>query len=470
MTGDFRAGFESIERTGVSAERLPVEGRLPEWLTGSLVRTGPAQFEVGDRTMNHWFDGLAMLDRFAIRDGEVSYSSAMLESSAYRAAAVDGEISYKEFATDPCRKLFSRVTSIFDPRPTDNANVNVARLGRRWVALTETPVPVEFDPETLETVGVFDWGDTLGGISNTAHPHHDPDRGEALGHAIRYGPRSSCFVYRLPDGGTKREEVGSFRTGQPPYLHSFGLTERYAVIAETPFVVNPLKLLLAGRPFIENFSWKPERGTRFHVFDRAERRSRGVYEAEAFFTFHFVNAFERDGELVIDVSAHDDAGIVDELRLDRLRRGEGPRARPRLRRYRIGLDGDTAEREFTSDEGFELPRINYRRSNGRDYRFAYGASYAGAESSWFDRLVKIDLVDGGGRAWDEDGCHPGEPIFVAAPGGEAEDDGVILSIVLDTRHDRSVLLVLDARSFEELARVEAPVRLPFAFHGQFARD
>ena len=37
---------------------------------------------------------------------------------------------------------------------SDNANVNVTRLGDRFIALTETPIPVEFDANTLETADV----------------------------------------------------------------------------------------------------------------------------------------------------------------------------------------------------------------------------------------------------------------------------------------------------------------------------
>ena len=58
--------------------------------------------------MNHWFDGLAMLHRFGFADGQVSYANRFLESKAYRAARRPGEITYSEFATDPCRSLFQR--------------------------------------------------------------------------------------------------------------------------------------------------------------------------------------------------------------------------------------------------------------------------------------------------------------------------------------------------------------------------
>ena len=64
-----RHGFDSLEEE-THLDGLPVHGQLPPWLRGSLLRTGPAKWEVGDRTMNHWFDGLAMLHRFSFADGE----------------------------------------------------------------------------------------------------------------------------------------------------------------------------------------------------------------------------------------------------------------------------------------------------------------------------------------------------------------------------------------------------------------
>jgi carotenoid cleavage dioxygenase-like enzyme len=60
-------------------------------------------------------------------------------------------------------------------------------------------------------------------------------------------------------------------------------------------------------------------------------------------------------------------------------------------------------------------------------------------------------------------------VFVREPGTDGEDDGVVLSVVLDTNAGRSFLLVLDAGSFEEIARAEAPHHIPFGFHGQYFR-
>ena len=95
-----------------------------------------------------------MLHRFGFADGEVSYANRFLEGKAYTARETEGEITYSEFATDPCRSLFKRAFTMFMPKLTDNCNVNLVELGERFVAMTETPMPVQFDPETLEAAGV----------------------------------------------------------------------------------------------------------------------------------------------------------------------------------------------------------------------------------------------------------------------------------------------------------------------------
>lgn len=53
------------------------------------------------------------------------------------------------------------------------------------------------------------------------------------------------------------------------------------------------------------------------------------------------------------------------------------------------------------------------------------------------------------------------------PEPSAEDDGVLLSVVLDAERENSFLLVLDAHTLEELARAAVPHHIPFGFHGQF---
>ena len=92
------------------------------------------------------------------------------------------------------------------------------------------------------------------------------------------------------------------------------------------------------------------------------------------------------------------------------------------------------------------------------------------KTGWLDRIVKVDVAEGRTIEWREESCSPGEPVFVAAPDAEAEDDGVLLSVVFDSRSGRSFMLVLDAADLTELARAEAPHHIPYGFHGQFVGE
>ena len=457
------AGFEDQDRE-TPLGSLTIEGELPQWLRGSLLRTGPAKWDVGERSVSHWFDGMAMLHRFAFDDGEATYQSRFLESKAYRAATEDGEISYSEFATDPCRSIFGRAFAAFSPKLSDNANVNLVKLGERFIAMTETPIPVEFDAETLETVGV---AYEPPGILTTAHPHLDRATKGMLNYSARLGPRNQYRFFLLRPDARDPEVIARMPVGEPAYMHSFGLSERWIVLAEFPFVVNPIRLATSGRPYIENYRWKPELGTRFTLVDRETGEASGPFETDACFGFHHVNAFERDGEVVVDISVFDDPTIIEDLYLERLRAGTPVSAEPEVRRFRIRPGDGTITWERAADDGFDLPRINYGRCNERPYRYAWGIGWGGA--GWLERVIKADMETGETKAWSEDGAYPGEPVFVATPDAEDEDDGVLLSIVLDGTRGTSYLLVLDAATLEERARAVVPERIPFGFHGQFAR-
>jgi carotenoid cleavage dioxygenase-like enzyme len=249
-------------------------------------------------------------------------------------------------------------------------------------------------------------------------------------------------------------------------MHSFGLTKHYVVLAEYPLVVSPAKMLLTGKPYAENLEWKPERPTRFHVVNKESGALVGSWETEAFFAFHHVNAFERDGEVLVDLLAYPDDAVIQDHYMDALRSKKGPTAAAELRRYRL-RPGGSASHEALTGEPLELPRINYDAHNGRDYSYVYGIGQDRAAESWPDRLVKVDVRDGSVRVWREEDCYPGEPVFVPSPDVRSEDSGVVLSVVLDAVSETSFLLVLDAASFVEAARARVPHHIPFGFHGQY---
>lgn len=57
------------------AEAVGMDGRVPEWLEGRVTRNGPGMVQVGATHYDHLFDSLAMLHRFTIQRGRVTYCS-----------------------------------------------------------------------------------------------------------------------------------------------------------------------------------------------------------------------------------------------------------------------------------------------------------------------------------------------------------------------------------------------------------
>ncbi|MFC7141189.1 carotenoid oxygenase family protein [Halosimplex aquaticum] len=463
METGFELGFASLSNE-VADRSLAVEGSLPDWLAGALVRNGPATFEVGGDRVEHWFDGLAMLHRFAFggREDAVRYTNRSLRSDTYREAMRDGEID-GQFATGGGGYL-RRIRRLLFDEPTDNCNVHVARVGDALVAMTEVPRYVGVNPETLDTLGEFAFADALTGHLSCAHVLPDPHRGETVGLLTTFGRPSEYTLYRLPDGSRSRERIGSVATGDPAYLHSFGLTERFVVLTEHPFVTTPASFLLPGRDtFVDHYDWKPEHGTRFHVLDRETGERIATATADPWFVFHHANAFEADGELVVDLVAYPNADVVDGLYLSEASDWFEHGRDGHLRRFRVQLDGQAVGSE-TLYEGCELPRIA-RGDRTREYRYVYAQGAADRDGN---HVAKVDVTTGESRRWEEPGVFVEEPVFVRAPDAERPSDrGVVLATALNTDEGRTDLLVLDGETLDERARAPLPHAVPFGFHGRY---
>ncbi|MCQ4332796.1 carotenoid oxygenase family protein [Natronomonas sp. F2-12] len=462
----FDLGFGSLGAE-VSDRTLSVEGTVPGWLSGALIRNGPGKFEFGGRRVSHWFDGLALLRRYGFDDGIVTYTSRFLRTEAYRNATEGSGAKAGEFATDagPLRTALRWLRSFGPPEPTDNANVHVARFGDHCVALTEAPRRVAFDPETLETRGEFRWTDDLTEHLTTAHVRVDPHRGETIGYSTELGRSPAYHLYRIPDGQAGREPIASVPAVGPGYVHDCSITASYVVLVETPLRIALLRALLPGSEgLLGMLEYDGERRSRFVVVDRDSGTVVAEPRVPPFFTFHHVNAYESDGEIVVDLVAFEDDGILEAMSFDSLSGGAFDGAPDgRLDRYRLDLESETASRSRRYDGGLELPTVP-RAVRGRPYRYAYAQA---TDRSGANGLVKVDVERETATEWWERGVYVEEPRMVRRPGGTDEDDGVVLAPALDTKRERSVLLIFDAETLTELARAPLPHAVPFGFHGRF---
>ncbi|MBA2480661.1 MAG: carotenoid oxygenase family protein [Planctomycetes bacterium] len=451
--------------------RLPIEGRLPSWLSGVLLRNGPGRFESAGQEVRHVFDGYALLQRFGFSGEGVSYRSRFLRSGIFQAAQRHGGPRIRQFGTAANRSVIDMVQTLIAPRFPDNAGVHVARLGGRWMALTESPHPVEFDPATLSTIGTFSFPDDIWGETTTAHPHEDSTTGEVINVSTKFSGRDRFYeFYRLRGDDLRRKSICRLPVREPAYLHSFGMSARYLVLAEFPLVLDPLRLLLSDVSYIGAFRWKPKLGTRWRVVDRASGRMVAAFTTDASFAFHHLAAYEEGDDLVVDLAAYADPAIIDSFYFDRLTRDDARFPPSRLERYRFDLARSTSTRESLFPDAMEFASVAPGYA-GAPWRFVYAVGSSGDDRRGsFDRLLKGDVRTRSVSAWISAGCSVAEPIFVPAPGRAAEDDGVVLALVHDRSGAGDSLVVLDAIHWGEIARVRLPGSVPYGFHGRFVPE
>nr|XP_033501374.1 beta,beta-carotene 9',10'-oxygenase isoform X3 [Epinephelus lanceolatus] len=526
-------GLESIEPLVRSVEETPepisakVEGTIPTWINGNFLRNGPGKFEFGNTHYNHWFDGMAMLHRFHINQGQVTYMSRFLKSDAYLMNSEKNRIMMSEFGTlampDPCKNFFLRFLSRFEMiKPTDNASVSFVKYKGDYYVSTETNFMHRVNPENLETLQQVDWSKFIAVNGATAHPHYDPD-GTTYNMGNSYGakaiPGALYNIIRVPpekkdatetlEGAKVLCSIVPVNKSHPSYYHSFAMSENYIVFIEQPIKMDLLKIVtcnLRGKALNEGIYWDPKLETVFHVINKHTGEVSAVkYHAKAMATFHQINAFEEDGFLMVDLCCQDDGEAINNYLLQNLRKsGEAldevynTLSRPLPRRFVLPLNvnhdtpanqnlnkrsSSTAtcvklskEKVFCQHEdlhgddlyeygGLEFPQINYGKYNTQPYRYFYGCGFRHLVG---DSLLKMDLKDKSLKVWYQKGFFPSEPVFVPSPDAVEEDDGVILSVVLTPSQDKATfLLVLDAKTFKELGRANVPVNMAYGFHGTF---
>lgn len=452
---------------------LKIEGKFPEWLSGTLVRNGPVPVSIDNQCVSHWFDGLAMLHSFHIHEGKVNYTNKFLRSKAYETVFKEGSLNYEGFASDPCRSIFKKIFTLFFPQDKNitNANVNIAKYADAYVALTETPLPVHFDIKTLKTLGVFDYADELPKerCFESAHPHHDVQNKETINYIVKYGPQSTYLITRMSDGSKTRKTIAEIEVKNPAYMHSFALTKNYIILTEFPFIVSSFfDMLFKNQGFIKNFSWKPELGTRFTVINRKTGQVLFSEKTEPFFAFHHANAFEQDNQIVMDIVTYPDASIITDLAdFGQKTNKDWSPLDIKLKRFSISLETKMISQESIFENYFEFPRFYDEKYDGYPYQYLYGIDPRPLETNDSRAIFKIDVNRKEVKKWLAKGGSPGEPIFVKDPDGKNEDDGVILAIVLDGIQQTCYLLILDAVSLTELGKAYVPYMIPDGLHGRF---
>lgn len=489
---DMKVWLRCCEEVNVKPLEGQLIGDIPRWVSGALFRNGPGTLKIGSSQFGHIFDGSALLHKFAINNGSVTYQCRFLNSETYRKNHQANRIVISEFATipvpDPCHTIFDRISSIFkfNRAITDNAGVSIYPFGDQIYAMTEVPQMYKIHKESLDTLNKKSLINSLI-VCHTAHPHVMPD-GDVynVGLQIVKGlPKHVVVKFPFSKTGDMFDSAEIISVIEPrwrfspAYMHSFGISENYFIIIEQPLSISLLHFLkttLLKGAFDSALVWYPEYETQIILIHRGTG-NQTRYITETFFFMHLVNCYESNGNLYVDVIAYKDAKIIDAMYVETIKNvqnipdyGQWLESRPK--RIEIPLDAPSntrVESKIIADIGIEAPRMNYDAYNGRPYKYFYGIG-SDVSSKFAGSLIKIDTKTGDVVTWRELDSYPSEPVFVAHPGAKNEDDGVLLSAILWGKDDHMVtLLVLNASDMKEIARANFNTKsqVPKCFHGWF---
>ncbi len=254
---------------------------------------------------------------------------------SYKDVMTTGRINYSGFGTpihpgkvptDPCKILFKGFASEFVRTDRelhdDNNNVNIQRVMDDFLVLTDTPLAISFDPNTLAiSQNPFQWNDTSVPQSSCAHPQVDHSSGDAYNFNnadwVQLPTIASCtpflgtfqapfnqgahpslqntfFIYinifLYSSYSTMHQTIGS-------YMHSFAMTKNYIILTATPLhiwmcLVFSVKHQPVSSTLFFDINCNGSMGTLWIVFNRSDGSVVGTQRCDAFFTFHHVNAFE----------------------------------------------------------------------------------------------------------------------------------------------------------------------------------
>lgn len=445
MTNPYLEGNFAPVSEEVTATDLPITGELPQELNGRYLRAGPNPLNP-DPATHHWFLGDGMVHGIRLREGNADwYRNRYVGSTALSAHRGQPDIAGPNWNNSP-----------------HGPNTNVgAFAGKTWALVEAGGVPVELNYE-LETVGRNNFEGTLPGAF-TAHPKIDPDTGEM--HAMAYAWAEWMdhvqYVVVGTDGRVRRT-VDIPLPGMS-MMHDMSMTEKYVVIYDQPVTVN-IEAAMNGAPF--PMVWDEDYGNRLGFMPREGDAGDITWvDVPMGYCFHPMNAYDCDnGDVILDLCIYDRMFDADH-------RGPLGDSLARLERWTVSLVNRSVTTAVIDPRANEFPR--HRGSlTGKPYRFGYCANI-NPEAGMGWPTIKYDLETGQQQTFDHGpGRAAGEPVFVAKEGRSEEDAGWLMTFVHDQGKGTAEFVVMDAEDLYRgyVASVALPQRIPFGFHGNWARD
>ncbi|MBF2048412.1 MAG: carotenoid oxygenase family protein [Elainella sp. C42_A2020_010] len=438
----FLQGINAPVFQEVDLDNLPVTGEIPPDLAGMYVRNGPnPMFQ--PIAYAYPLEGDGMLHAVYFEAGKAKYRNRWILTKG---------LIYEMQAKQALPELRFR----------NYANTHIIAHAGKLLALYETGLPYEVSRD-LETIGEWSFNGKLE-QAMTAHPKLDVDTGEL--HFYRYSFFTEPYLtYYVANAAGEITRTTGIELPQPALLHDMALSDNYAIFCHCPLVFDFQQAMRTGIPLV----WQPEQGARIGLIHRHDLDRKPIWiETEAFWVWHFMNAFEQNGTLVVDCAYYPQMILENTLSAILSNRS-------RFQRLTINLDDRTITQQALDDRNVDFPSLD-RQQTGKPYRFGYMPHMdleliaQKAIPNYFPELIQYDLVNQTSQVHRlQPGCYCGEATVVPKSNATSATDHYVLTWVFNEITQTSDLLILDAVNFTAapLAQIHLPVRVPMGTHGSW---
>ncbi|KAK4447351.1 carotenoid oxygenase [Podospora aff. communis PSN243] len=510
------ASMNKPSRFEGSILNLEYSGTIPPSLSGTFYRIQPDTRFPPLYASDIHFNGDGAVSAIRIHAGQADFLHRYVRTERYNAETLAR------------RALFGRYRN---PH-TDNesvkgvirtaSNTNVVFYRGMLLAMKEDGPPFAMDPDTLETIGRYDFEGQIDAPTFTAHPKFDPATGEMVCFAYEAGgDGSDCSVDVVVwtiDGDGKKTEEAWYKAPFAGMIHDVGVSENWVVLPLTPLKMDRGRMKKGGN----KFAWDPEEDQWYGVVPRRGGRAEDIvwFRADNGFHGHVAGCYELPtGEVVFDLTVADgnvffffppDPSVTpgfdsvakrNQLSSPTVRWIFDPKAKKSAVEYPEGTVYVADERvkpALTWATNGEFSRIDdryvtkpYRHfwqavvDPTKPYDFAKCGPPAGGlfntlgHYTWSDEHVHDGSSASGSKAEVgkyglEDTYFPGptmtfqEPTFIPKEGG-AEGEGYIIALLNHLDELRNDVVILDALHLSKgpLAVIHLPLKVKLGLHGNW---
>lgn len=459
MTGPWTPQWEEVTALDLDV----IEGTIPTDIDGVYLRNteNPVHQPLG---RYHPFDGDGMLHQIDIKNGKADYRNRFVRTRGFVAEQIEGGALWGGIQDGPGtskRPGFGAHGSLKDASSTDV----VIHGGKAVSTFYQCGEAYLLDPETLEQVGVAPWV-PLDGVS--AHTKTDERTGEML--FFNYSKYAPYMHYGVIDKDGKQVHYTPVPLPGPRLPHDMTFSQNYSILNDFPLFWDE-GLLEKGY----HAARLHDLPSRFAVIPRyGTEKDIRWFEADPTYVLHFLNAYEEGDEIVMD-GYFQEVPMPEPLAgqpkgLDRMMAYLDEHSfKSKLHRWRFNMKtGETTEGHL-DDRVLEFGVINNRYA-GRKNRYAYSTT---TKPGWFlfNGFVKHDLETG--ESWQitlPDGRYASESPFVPRINAKDEDDGYLISFIIDENAGTSECILVDCKKFEEgpVCRIALPHKISSGTHACWA--